>query len=56
MVSNKELISALQSTQGKLIVEWLTEEYLLDDSSKDPVKAQGQREVVHTLRYKSRSE
>ena len=55
MVSNKQLIAALQTTHGKAIVEWLTDEYLMsDDTIKDPVKAMGSREVVHRLRHKSK--
>lgn len=61
MVSNKQLIAALQTTHGKAIVEWLTDEYLLADNNvtgqgaEKYILAAGQREVVHTLIYKSKS-
>ena len=52
---DNRLISALQTTHGQEILQWLTDEYLMSDSEiSDPVKAMGCREVVHRLRHKAK--
>ena len=57
--ANKKLISALQTTHGQEILDWLTDEYLLCDfEHEDPSRQAGHREVVIRLRHyaKPRSE
>ena len=54
-MDNNKLIMALQTTHGQIILDWLTDEYLLADNEvSDPVKAMGCREVVHRLRHKAK--